>query len=172
MNLSDIDLNKLAKELRLTEKQKLFAEYFVFVTGLEAVPAVELAGYKLVNDDYSFKDEQVKEMFRMKEAYKTSRSLLNNHKILRYISALREELNNQLIVDKLWVIKKLKDLALTGCESTQLKATELLGKTLELFTDKSKVYEGVDDPAKIARESFEKRINNNVVNFKERAQNE
>jgi hypothetical protein len=166
------DLNLLAKEYKLTDLQKAFAENFVFVTGLDAVAAVELAGYKVTNDDYEYNSEQTKEIFKQKRLSALARELLNNPKILKYISVLREELNNQLIVDKLWVLKNLKEIVNKGSENAKLKSLELIGKHLEMWTDKSKVYDGIEDPSKIAKEAFEKRKQQNVVEFREMVQNE
>jgi hypothetical protein len=161
------DLNAVANEIGLTEKQKAFAENYVFVTGLDANAAVELAGYK-VEYDYEGYSEETAEVFKYKRIASLVRELLNNKKVLTYIKILREELENQLLVDKLWVIKKLKTLATQGSENVQLKATELLGKHLEMFTERQKI-EGVEDPAVIVKKAFEirkKREKENIIEFK------
>jgi len=167
----NINLDKLAKEYELTDLQQKFADYFVFVTGLNAPLAVELAGYKVINEDYEYENDQLQEFYKIKQTNKIVKELLNNAKVLKYINKIRKELDNQLIIDKLWVINKLKQLAENGGENTQLKATELLGKTMEMFTEKTKNIEGTDDPAKIAKEAYEKRMQN-VIEFKEKKANE
>lgn len=165
-----INFDKLAGELELTELQRKFCEYFVFVTGLDAPAAIELAGYKLSNDEYEYKSEELKQFYIVAEKNKKAREMMRNPRVVRFISELRNELSTQLTVDKMWVINKLKMLATNGSENTQLKATELLGKTLEMFTEKSKIFEGVEDPAQIAKDAFKKRMDN-IREFK-RQENE
>ena len=160
-----IDLDKLSKELGLTELQKRFCDYYVFVTGLNAELAVELSGYSVESTNTEKYDEKMIAYYKELTIKRLVRVLVSNPKILKYITAIRKELNNQLVVDKLWVINKLKKLADVGSENTQLKATELLGKTMEMFTDK-KVIESVEDPSKIMKEVFEKRKLKNTVEFK------
>lgn len=167
------DLDQIAKELELTPKQRSFAENYVFVTGLDPNAAIELSEYVLdyKNENYS---EEMMEIYRQKRKAHLIRELLNNPKVLNYIKILRDELENQLIVDKLWVIKKLKTLATQGSENVQLKATELLGKHLEMFTEKQKI-EGVEDPAEIVRKAYEirkKREKENILEFKKEGTNE
>lgn len=166
----NLDTEKLAKELKLTDKQKLFAEYFIYVTGLDGPAAVELAGYSSGSDHKDYGKESTNNFFRSLKFRQLARNLLSNRKVLDYINALRKDLDSQLIIDKLWVINKLKTLAETGSENTQLKATELLGKTLELFTEKTK-FESSENPADIAKQAFERR-KQNVVEFNKKQQNE
>lgn len=166
-----VNFDKLAQEYGLNELQQKFAEYFVYVTGLDGPTAVELAGYSVVNDNYDYKTEELKDYYKYIQKKRIARDLLGNSKVLQYITALRDDLNNQLIVDKLWVIDNLKRIVTTGSEQGQIKALELIGKTMEMFVDKSKTFEGVEDPAKIAKEAFEKR-QQNVVEFEKKQQNE
>lgn len=151
------NIDDLAKEIGLTEKQKKAADYYVFVTDLDAEAAVELAGYSFGSEKAT---EDTKKINRKRVAY----DFIHNVKVLRYISQIRELMSNQIIVDKLWVINKLKTLAESGSENTQIRALELLGKTMQMYADKQ-VIENVGDPAKIAKEAF-KRRQKNVVEFK------
>lgn len=154
---------KVQKKYKLTDMQKAFADYFIFVTGLDAIAAVKMAGYAHGVPENKYSDDLFEYYKRMNYG-KIAKGLINNPKILHYIKDVREDLDNQLVVDKLWVINKLKALAGEDKpENIQLKATELIGKTMEMFTDRNKNVEGIDDPAKIAEEAFQRR--KNVVKF-------
>jgi hypothetical protein len=164
-------------EVELTEQQKKFAEYGVFLTGLDWIKAVELAEYKFgeenYKENYDHKGEHYLDMLKRKKV----RENLSNNNILKYISSLREELDNQLVVDKLWVTNKLKILADNGSEKTQIEATKLLGQTLNMF--QSDVQISVNDsPAKIAQDAFKKRMEQeksttiNVIPFSKEGSNE
>jgi len=159
----EFDPQALADELRLTETQRKFADYFVFLTGLDGPKAVELAGYKLDVDTTNYKDDRVSGYYKSLKLRTKARELLNNPKILRYIKEIRDNLDKQLIVDKLWVIQKLKNLADSGSERTQLEATKLLGQYHQLFTEVQR-YEIADDPSKIIQEAMERR-KGNVIPF-------
>lgn len=164
------EFDKLAKKYKLTDKQRLFAEYYVYVTGLDGPAAVKLAEYSTINENYKFASEDMKEIYDTRQTNKIARDLLDNKKVLGYIGELRKNLENHLIVDKLWVLDNLKKLAMSGCETTKIRALELIGKSMEMFTEKTKV-ESVEDPGAIAREAFKKRMEN-TVEFKKRQENE
>lgn len=136
----------------LNEKQKAFVENYLFTCGMNEEEALKLAGYS-----FNYKSDVEKRRCKKRKI----RELMSNEKVIAYMNKLRNDLNNQLIVDKFWVIKKLKELAEHGNESVQLKATELLGKTMALFTDK--VIEQKENPGEIIRQSFEKRRNFTVL---------
>lgn len=165
-----VNLDELAKRLDLTEKQRLFADAYVFLTGLDGVAAAKFAGYKC---DYPTNYPEDKKKYYETLAYQgRARENLNNPKVLEYISTIRDNLDKQLVVDKLWVVNKLKNLAEQGTEATQLKATEMIGKILGMFIDHQKIEVTDEDPAVIARKAIEIRrsqINeekkNNIVEF-------
>jgi phage terminase small subunit len=154
-----IDLEKIVEELKLTDKQQKFAEYGVFVTGLDWVKAVEMAEYSFGKENYDkdYADGNIGSYYLDMQKKRKARELLSNPKILKYIKALRDEMDNQLIVDKLWVINKLKTMAEAGSERTQLEATKLIGQTLQMFQADVQI-NVADSPAKITQEAFEKRM--------------
>jgi phage terminase small subunit len=104
------DADALCKKLELTDKQRAFADYYIFLTGLDAEKAVVLAGYEINYVDKKFKDPEEAEQIRKIQLKRQARSLLNNPKIIQYIKAVRENLEEQLLVDKIWVIQKLKTI--------------------------------------------------------------
>jgi phage terminase small subunit len=160
--------NELAKQLGLTNQQQKFCDYYTYVCGLDGEKAVEMAEYKFGNyDNYS---PELKEMYLSIQRKRAVRELLDNVDILRYIKALRDNMDGQLIIDKLWVIQKLKKLAETGTERTQLEATKMLGQNLHMFGAEVEV-NIADDPSQIMKKAFEKRkeeerIAKNTVEFK------
>lgn len=178
--VGEVDFGKMAKEAGLTELQTRFAFYYVFVTGLNGKEAVDLAGYSWgrydTNEDY---DEGKREFYKELLQRQQAKNLLDNPKILAFITKLRKEMDNQLIVDKLWVIQKLKKLAEKAeSESIQLRATEKLGETMDMFGSRVIETDEREDPAKIASAAFEKRkaaMKNkpeNVVEFQKEGSNE
>lgn len=160
------DPEKLAEEYKLTDMQRKFAEFYVYVTNLNGKLAVELAGYKVDKDQYESYPENIKEKYKQRELNTIARNLLNNPKIIKYIDALRSNLESHLIVDKLWVINGLKDLAMNGGENAKIRALEMLGKYVGIFSDAIKL--DIDsDPAEMAKKAFEKRKQlENTVEFK------
>jgi phage terminase small subunit len=165
----DCDYDELAKEYGLTEMQAKFAYFYVFVTGLNGPEAVKLAGYSQGNyTEDKYPDERMREFYIGALLRSQAKTLCDNPKILTLITKLREELSNQLIVDKLYVLQNLKRLAETATETVQLRALEKLGETMEMFGQKQ-IIEEREDPAKIAAAKFEKRkqmsAEGNVVPF-------
>jgi len=151
----DIDMS--AKECGLTENQKNFCINYVFISGLDPYVAYETAGYKV--------PDELSDSNKKKWISSNVMKLLGNPKVLKFIKIIRDEMENQIIVDKFWVIDKLKKLAEKGSEATQIKATELLGKTFSMFSDRQ-VIETAEDPGKLAKEAFEKR--QNMIAFKQK----
>lgn len=161
--------NKVAEACGLTEQQQKFADYYLFVTGLNGEKAAELAGY-VICDPKKYEQSEEKIAYWTKIQYmKIARDLLNNPKVLEYINIVRTNMENQLVIDKLWVVKKLKEFAETGSERTQLEATKLLGQTLLMFTEVVRNENSTEDPAKIIQDAIAKRKEevkeNNVLEF-------
>lgn len=162
------DIQEEIKNLGLNQKQMSFVEYYLFITGLNAVEAVKLAGYiDEAKYDPNLSEAEVKAYKELNFKNQANR-LLRNPAIKKAIVLIREDMNEMLIVDKLWVLNKLKTLAEKGSENVQLRATELLGKALSMFTEVTQV-QSVEDPAAIARANFAERMakeKDNVVEFK------
>jgi len=148
----------------LTKQQQLFAELYVLVNGLNGVDSVVGAGYKF--GDYSNYPEDKREWYINLKAKQIARHNLKNPKICKYIKYLQDNMGSQIGVNRFYVIEKLKNLAEKGTESTQLKALELLGKSLAMFTDVKEINDTKEDPAAIMKKAFEERVNKDkVVNF-------
>lgn len=167
--------NELAKELGLTPKQQSFCDLFLFVSGLDGIKAFELSEYNLKDKKPSEDAPQQEKYYYDMQVRREVRNLLGNLKIQKYIKAVRENLDLQLNVDRLWVLNKLKELATKGSERTQLEATKLLGQNLSMFTEVQKV-EVVDDAGSIAKKAFEERIKkqkeqNNTIPFPSQVSN-
>jgi hypothetical protein len=169
----EIDLEREAKEIGLTEKQKQFCEYFIFVCGLDAEKAVELSEYEIGQENYKEKyagKESLARYYMDLQIKRIARKLLNNVKIIRYINYLKDTLDSSLIIDKLWVVQKLKKLAEKGSEKTQLEATKLLGQTMSMFQPET-IVSSIDDPGQIVRDAIAKRkreeepIAGNLIEF-------
>jgi hypothetical protein len=170
-DIQSVDFEQLAKEYNLTVMQTKFAFFFVFVTNLNGPAAVELAGYSPGNyDDY---DERTREYYETLVRKQQAKTLLDNPKVLTLITKLREDLNNQLIVDKLYVLSWLKrlveDEATAG--NVRLNALIKIGETMDMFGKREIIVDEREDPAKIAREAFERRKQQakespNIVEFK------
>lgn len=171
---------KKAKELGLTELQVRFCDLFVFVCGMNAEKSVEFAGYSLGNEETAKEHADkpsLAKYYRDLAIRKVARSLLTNQNVLRYIEFLKETIDTSLIVDKCWVIEKLKKLAEAGSEKTQLEATKLIGQTMNMFQPET-IVSSVEDPGQIVRDAIAKRKQeedekpSNVVEFKKEQPNE
>jgi phage terminase small subunit len=164
---------------QLTEKQQKFCEYGVFLTGLDWVKAADLAGYSVGTEEQyaKYENQGLADYYRNMQWLRIARENLKLPHVLRFIKALREEMDNQLIVDKLWVINKLKKMADEGSERTQLEATKLLGQTMNMFQAETQVVVA-DDPSAIVQKAFaermkkEKEQNKNIVPFNKEGSNE
>jgi hypothetical protein len=157
-----LSLENLGEDLKLSKQQIAFADYYVFVAGLDGEKAVDMAGYKFSTYE-KYENENLKSYYINMQKQAKARDLLSNPKVLEYIRRLRNTLEQQLIVDKLWVIKKLKSLAENGSERTQIEATKLLGQTMNMFSDTQRI-EVSDDPSLILREAFRKRKEQEELN--------
>lgn len=148
----------------LSKQQQKFADLYVFCTGLDGMRAVIEAGYRF--GDYSNYPEDKKEWFINLKAKQIARHNLKNPKICKYIKYLQENLSSQIGVDRFYVTEKLKGLVEQGSENIKIKALELLGKSIAMFTDVKEINEGKEDPAEIMKKAFEERVNKDkVVNF-------
>ena len=147
--------NELSKRERaLTDLQREFCVNYVYLCEFDAKKAVEMT--------YKKEGSAAQSNICHKE-----RELMNDDRIRDYITELVEQRDSMFIVDKLFVIKKLKGLVETGAENIQLKALELLGKTMSMFSDRQEVVDVGEDPAKLAKEAFSKRFKQeeNLVPF-------
>ena len=169
------DFEALAKEYGLTEMQTRFCVYYVFFTNLNGPAAVELAGYSTGRDStYVDYDEGKRDFYEKLVRSGKAKELLGNPKVVKLLTKLREELNNQLIVDKLYVINGLKYAWENQNDfppNVRLQALIKLGETMEMFKKVEVNVDEREDPAKLAREAFERRKQQakespNVVEFK------
>ena len=131
---------------RLTAKQKAFVDNLLY-NNKDIVTAMEAAGYEVTGE----------ENVRRSNLRMLARSNFASEKVREYMDAVREELSESLGTDKLYVMRKLKELAEFGNESTQLRALENIGKILGLYVEKQEVSVS-DSPAQIARDAFKKRM--------------
>lgn len=110
----------MSKQSKLTEKQKRFCEEYLI--DLNATQAAIRAGYS------------------KKTAYSMGQRLLKNVEVQKYISYLQSEQSNRTGITSDTVLKELEKIALTDTEITgkeKIKALELLGKHLGMFSEKS-----------------------------------
>lgn len=156
------------EDLGLTNMQLDFVNYFIFITNMDAVEALKLAGYQHGVKDSPDLDPKTRDLYIDMHYKSKANDFLKNQKIVKCIKLIKEEMSEALVVDRMWVIKKLKSLADNGSENTQLKATELIGKHLSMFTEIQQI-QSVEDPAAIARAAFNDRIREDqekIVEFK------
>jgi phage terminase small subunit len=146
-------ITKRDNKADLSEQQKAFAEHYVFTTNMDAIAAIELAGYT-----YSAKSEHDNKHNKKLKAH----SLLCNKKVVKHIQRLIDEVNSSLTIDRFYVINKLKELVESGSESSQLKALELLGKHIHMFQEEQKITY-TEDPAMIAQEAYKIRSSGKVL---------
>lgn len=167
------------KDLGLNQQQQDFVIYFVFLTNMNGSEAVKMAGYKtgVERSQYPEGEAGDKEFKRFEElAYtRIAQRHISNPRIIKAIQAVKNEMKEAFIVDRLWVFNKLKRLAENGSENVQLRATELLGKALSMFTEVTTV-QTTEDAASIAKGRFAERMKkeqaNKVVEFKTGTENE
>ena len=91
-----------------------------------------------------------------KVAYKESHRLLNREDVKEY---LRQRMS-EMVMSSNEVLLRLSDIAQHGTNFEKLKALELIGKTLGLFTDRMDITTGGD------KISFKEFINSNYGNIK------
>ena len=104
---------------KLTEKQKRFCEEYLI--DLNATQAAIRAEYSA------------------KTAYSMGQRLLKNVEVQKYISQLQNSQSERTQITADTVLKELKKIALADTEITgkeKIKALELLGKHLGMFSDK------------------------------------
>lgn len=155
MSSKAIKPESIAKKLQLSEHQERFANAYIYF-GMNGLEAVKLAGYQVNYDESKYSED--KRAYYEELVYRgIAKENLENPKVIEYIKTIREQLNNSLVLDKYWVVEKLKKLADTGSESTQLKATELLGKTLSMFNEVQKVEVTEESAGDLVKAAFEKR---------------
>lgn len=127
----------------MNERMKAFAEtYLRGLTGEKiSAPDAYLKVYKTRNK---------------KVAYKESHRLLNREDVKEY---LRQRMS-EMVMSSNEVLLRLSDIAQRGTNFEKLKALELIGKTLGLFTDRMDITTGGD------KISFKEFINSNYGNIK------
>ena len=132
---------------KLTKKQKALVDNVIFLNmSLDA--AAKDAGYEVTSGS----DETIRANLR-----NMGRVTLNSTKVKEYVAAVRSEMEQTLLIDKFFIIRKFKELSEQGGENTQLKATENLGKILGLYVDKQEVSVS-NNPGVLAKEAFQKRL--------------
>lgn len=145
----------IAKGLGLSKQQQEFAEHYVYC-GMDGVSSAK-ACYQ-VNYDKTKYSEEKREWYEELVYRGIAKENLRNKNVVAYIKELKDQLNENLGVDKYYVVDQLKRLAKSGSEATQIRALELLGKTLSMFNEVQKVDISEDKSAgDLAREAFEKR---------------
>lgn len=161
---------KERRKFGLGKQQIIFCQAYVFLTGLNGVEAVKFANYQL--GDYSNYPDDKREWYENLKRKQIARTNLTNPKCAKYIRSLQDSLAAQISVDRFYVTEKLKTMAERGSENIQIKALELLGKSISMFTDKSVIENVNESPAEIAKQAFAERMKKeNVVPFnKEQAE--
>jgi phage terminase small subunit len=110
--------------VELTNKQKRFIELYTQDKNFNAKEAMKEAGYN----------------YSSEAAWRTAvREMLANPKIKRVLNESISDREKSVQVDKYWVVEKLKKIVLQNEDKNypnQLKALELLGKYLGMFSDK------------------------------------
>jgi len=133
----------------LTDKEKAFCEIYVWFSNFDIETAMRMAGYTYAT---------------RRDFVAAGRKLLKNQHIHNHIALLVEERNGALTMDKFYVIEKLKREFIENDkvgESNKLRALELLGKHMDMWSEK-KVVNPVQTEADHVKQSFEKRFT--VVN--------
>jgi hypothetical protein len=146
----------------LTEMQKSFILFLCLSDHQDPYTAVIEAGYshgldveKMTADGWP-KAKQDNFIYMQYRKYCTN--LLKNPKIVKAIAYMKEKLDQRFVVDEMFVVTELKKIVKGGTEPGKLKALELLGKTLKMFTEVQKIETNGTSPAEIARANFRKSI--------------
>jgi len=125
---------------RLTEKQKSFADNVLF---LDITPTESARNVYIDCTNDSVK--------------RIASDNMKNRKILDYMSAVRKELEDSLLVDRFYVVKKLKHLCENGSENIQLKSAIELGKIRGMYIERIETNSN-ETPQEILKKSFEKKF--------------
>lgn len=134
---------------KLQGKQKRFCELLV-LDNQDPKTALQLAGYT-----FNAKKESDNNI-NMGHAI---RRIMSSIIVKEYIAELRSGKDIAEDVDRSYVIKRLKSMAESAeGEPTKLKAIELLGKTLGMFSDKQQEEDEKSNPAMIAKNAFRDRM--------------
>lgn len=133
-------------EYGLNTRQEEFCQHYVNTTMYDAEIAFDMV--------YSASNIKNKRMLILR--------LMNNGNIKKRIKQLMGIRDDVTVVDKYYVLKKLKKIVDENEKKPvyQLKALELLGKHLGLFNDKMIAPDASTDPSEIARNAFEERMKN------------
>jgi hypothetical protein len=131
-------------EYGLSPKQEQFAQAYVFLTNFDARQSAEIAGYK--NKSKTNK-------------INTAKNLVNNPKVKKRIKQLVSQRDEMIVVDKHWVLKKLKEIVdgNEGRPSVQLKALDMLAKSVKLYGDDVDSENNNTNAAQLMQATFEKR---------------
>ena len=137
-----------AAKKKCTPKQQKFVENIMLLNMAEG-KAILGAGY-----DVTGSAEQITSNCGL-----IARANLKSKAVKGYICAIRDEMKADLenIVDEYWIIHKIKDLADTGSENIQLKATEDLAKIRGMFTEKVEVTDATKDPKDVIKKAMDRR---------------
>jgi hypothetical protein len=138
MNVPDTNRN----EYGLTPKEEEFCYNYIFVTVFNKEQSIKNAGYEL--DSPILRERRAKDLLARKP-------------VQTRIRAMMDERDNTPVVDKLWIIQKLKQIIEDNDKNAtaQIRALELLGKHYGIFADKQ-IIEDYRDPGVIAKEAFER----------------
>lgn len=149
-------------EFGLTDMQKSFVLFLCLSDHQDPYKAVIEAGYShgLNIEEMTAKGwpKEKQDNFIYMQYRKFCTNLLKNPKIIKAISFMKEELGQRFVIDEMFVITELKKIVKGGSEPGKLKALELLGKTLKMFTDVQKLETNGTSPAEIARANFRKSL--------------
>lgn len=148
-------MNKDIKLKELTDMQEEFCYAYVYITLFDAVEA-----YRIVSN---LKDERA--------IGRAAKILLSEPNVRARIDELMKERHDTPVVDKFWVLKKIKKIVddCDGKPQFQLKALELLGKHLGLFAETITLDEH-KDAADVAQSAFENR--KKLILFKNKLEEE
>jgi hypothetical protein len=129
-----------ALSAKLTDKQRKFADNILFLN----MPKNEayIDAYDASNDIY---------------LKRTVTRALESEVLVDYMNAIRQNLEESLLIDRYYIVRNLKKLAETGNENTQLKALVELGKIRGMYVDKQEITTS-ESPQDIMRRSFEQTL--------------
>lgn len=136
--------NKLdALKANITEQQAKFAELYALEFDMNIGPAAREA--------YPQKNEV--------SSYNMGRKALQVKRVAEYVKALRAGLENNQLVDKIWIMERYKEMASKNggySENVQKGALADLAKIMGMFTEKSEISIN-EDPKDIIKKGRELR---------------